>query len=516
MTGLILEPSPCKNCSLNQTRYETTPGINPNPLPEPVQSPVAREECIQAPPIGAPDDNCRTKTGIMRMVFSSDCTNELQNKAIGDVLAEAVDAGTQISTIIDDDCGIIFWTGQLTDDRVKELRNTNGVLAVEDDFPIDLEETSSSSIDQGSVYDGASQRKRSNTRRNRTEFGPASSTTKKKNNKKDWGLSYKKRDTTLVVQDPGTTPLDLAFVSAAPEEALGEEGSQHIYHQAAGEDITVYVVDTGAQTENSEFASGVIKRWSYANDCPPAEIDDYPGGHGICGASKVAGVNFGVAKKASLIIVRVKTNVSSMLSGYVKVLNDLRQRKRAGGEHIPGYNIVTTSINAVIGSESEWRTTLTTMTSLISTIMNSYGVVFVCAAGNRGPEDLAKNVVPASFSQKLPIITVGSVDPATGLRRPTSPGGPLITIYAPGLVKCASPTTPGGRVKDGTSYAAPMVAGLAAYFLSLPDDGDMIRRYPTGAIPGVMKEHIIDKAYVRQGGTDQAIWNGLSSLRTGF
>lgn len=66
-------------------------------------------------------------------------------------------------------------------------------------------------------------------------------------------------------------------------------------------------------------------------------------------------------------------------------------------------------------------------------------------------------------------------------------GGPLITIYEPGLVKCASPTTPEERVKDGTSYAAPMVAGLAAYYFSLPDLGDMMRINPTSAIPGVMK-----------------------------
>lgn len=487
------------------TRYETIPGIDPDVLPEPGQTPVAKEECSQAPPVGAPDDTCRKQTGILRMVFASDCANPAQNRAIEDVLAESVDTGTEISSIIDDDCGIVFWTGQLTDDGAQVLRNTYGVLAVEDDFPLEPpEEDSSYTFDGSSVYDGAARRKRSNTRHDKRESGPAPS---KKKKKKERDLSYNKRDTALVLQDPATTPPDLAFVSTAPEISPAD-GSHYVYHQAAGEDINVYVVDTGAQTENSEFTSGVIKRWLYAYDCPPAEIDDYPGGHGTCSASKVAGVNFGVAKKASLIIVRLKMNASSMLSGYVKVLNDLRRRKKAG-ERIQGYNIVTTSVNAVIGPGSEWKTTLTTMTSLISAIINLYGVVFVCAAGNRGPEDLGKNVVPASLSQKLPIITVGSVDPATGVRRPSSPGGPLITIYAPGLVKCASPTTPGGRVKDGTSYAAPMVAGLAAYYFSLPDLGDMMRNNPTSAIPGLMKGYIIDKAYVRQGGTDKAIWNGL-------
>lgn len=487
------------------TSYKMIPGKDPDtpPLPEPGQTPVAKDECSQALPIGAPDDTCQKQTGIIRIVFASDCANQVQNSAIEDVLAEAVDPGSQVSNIVDEDCGVVFWTGHLTDDGAEVLRNTNGVLAVEDDFPLEPpEENSSISFDESSVYDGAARRKRSNIRHDKRKSGPAPT----KKNERD--LFYDKRDIALVVQDPATTPLDLAFVSTPPEVSPGD-ASHYVYHPAAGEGINVYVVDTGAQSENSEFTSGAIKRWLYAYDCPPAEIDDYPGGHGTCAASKVAGVNFGVAKKASLIIVRIKMNASSMLSAYVQVLNDLRRRKKAG-ERIPGYNIVTTSVNAVIGSGSGWKTTLTTLTSLISAIINLYGIVFVCAAGNRGPEDLGNNVVPASLSQKLPIITVGSVDPATGVRRPTSPGGSLITVYAPGLAKCASPTTPGGRVKDGTSYAAPMVAGLAAYYFSLPDLGDTLRNNPTSAIPGVMKGHIIDKAYVRQGGTDKAIWNELS------
>lgn len=43
-----------------------------------------------------------------------------------------------------------------------------------------------------------------------------------------------------------------------------------------------------------------------------------------------------------------------------------------------------------------------------------------------------------------------------------------------------------------------MVAGLAFYYFSLSDLGDIMRNNPTSAIPGVMKGYIIDKDYVRR------------------
>lgn len=58
----------------------------------------------------------------------------VENNAIENVLAEAVDPRSRISTIIDEDCGVVFWTSKRTDDGAEVLRNTYGVLAVEDDF----------------------------------------------------------------------------------------------------------------------------------------------------------------------------------------------------------------------------------------------------------------------------------------------------------------------------------------------------------------------------------------------
>ena len=53
------------------------------------------------------------------------------------------------------------------------------------------------------------------------------------------------------------------------------------------------------------------------------------------------------------------------------------------------------------------------MKILISTIMEKYAVVVVCAAGHDARE---VDSLPSSFSPKLPLIVVGGVDPDTGER----------------------------------------------------------------------------------------------------
>lgn len=62
----------------------------------------------------------------------------------------------------------------------------------------------------------------------------------------------------------------------------------------------------------------------------------------------------------------------------------------------------------------------------------------------------------------------------------------------------------------GSSFAAPAVAGLVAYFLSLHDVGPMLRRKPH-MITQVVKQHVVDIAYVRPLGTEKAIWNNITS-----
>lgn len=57
----------------------------------------------------------------MNFIYALDCENKAQNAALTKLLADTVQSGT-ISTIVDDDCGILFWTKSLTDGGAEVIR----------------------------------------------------------------------------------------------------------------------------------------------------------------------------------------------------------------------------------------------------------------------------------------------------------------------------------------------------------------------------------------------------------
>lgn len=445
----------------------TSAGAQTDPLDLPFSRPLTDENCNRQP-VGAPDDQC--DRGTRKLIFARDCTNQIQNAAIAGILAQTIESG-EISTTIYHGCGVIFWTGELSEEGVEIMRSTDGVLAVVSDVILETSEFYT-------LKPGESE------------------------NLTDRGSSLQKRDH-LVTQPLDTTIQDLIFISTPPGT---DTGIYYTYFSAAGEGITVYLVDSGVNPSNNEFNSGVIKRWLYAWDVLAVESDDHPLGHGSCAASKITGVDYGVAKKASLIIVKINTKwLSSGLDGLVLILNDLRRRKKEG-EYIPGYNVV--SMQSALKNSLADRYSTDTFKYLISELINQYGIILVCAAGNGGGKI---DSIPPTFSPKMPIIVVGAVSPHTGATLPFSNRGPPLTVSAPGQVFCAGRGAGrNSQTVSGSSFAAPAVAGLVAYFLSLHDVGPMLRRKPN-MIPQVVKHYVVDSAYVRPLGTDKAIWNNIAS-----
>lgn len=438
---------------------EDSTKVGPLVQPQPLQT---DDECSQQPD-GAANNQCNV--GTSRIIFARDCGNDAQNSAIGQLLANTVYSGS-VSTIVDDDCGVVFWAGKFTEESAERIRETNGVLGVEPDIPL---------------YDTSNKDFRMlKTPKSRPEESES---------------HIRKRDTLITQSPPVST--DLSFVSNPPNHV----GDGYVYYSAAGEGINVYIIETGADALNKEFSSGVIKRWIHTSSAPRTEPEMDLEGHGTCIASKVAGIKYGVAKKASLIMVKIAKVCHSMLEALVRILNDLRRRRKAG-ENIAGYNVITIQHRTAVGRKVPKLTTAL-MKLLISAIMEKYAVVIVCAAGNDARE---VDSLPSSFSPMLPLIVVGGVDPDTGDRTMYSNFGPAVTVSAPSEVVCASPLDGSGWAKEGTSFAAPAVAGLVAYFLSLQDVGPMLRKVP-GLIVQTVKQYIMDSAYIRPHGIDKAIWN---------
>ncbi|KAF6225905.1 hypothetical protein HO133_009908 [Letharia lupina] len=283
-----------------------------------------------------------------------------------------------------------------------------------------------------------------------------------------------------------SAPPELRFVSQPKGVGLDLRGDEddlggnvvpyYAYSSAAGEGVTVYVIDSGTNPSNPEYIGMLgTKRWLEIDEeywlkhasVPSTETDEQ--NHGSCVLSKL------LAKPTEWprsVIAAMKTAVESLLNDDVVV--------------------VTTSGNDKIGTRKQGAKFL----QLNNAEVSKY---------------------PALFADTLTgLIVVGAVytdGTATGF----SQGGPLVTVCAPAAVKagtrvtgitCADSLTTGKDYRVGTSFAAPQVAGLAAYFMST---------VPSLLVPGQVgqnvKDYIVSKVYSRNRGP-LAVFNDFD-FRTG-
>ena len=120
---------------------------------------------------------------------------------------------------------------------------------------------------------------------------------------------------------------------------------------------------------------------------------------------------------------------------------------------------------------------------LKDTMVNS-GILFICAAGNRGTDVSASPVYPACFN--IPnVLSVASID-SKGVLSPYSSYGNKIHVAAPGVNILS--TTPNNTYDylTGTSAAVPYVTGIAALLKSyLPNItiGEIASRIKNNVVP---------------------------------
>ncbi|CCF36568.1 hypothetical protein CH063_08108 [Colletotrichum higginsianum] len=307
-------------------------------------------------------------------------------------------------------------------------------------------------------------------------------------------------------------PTALVVISQPPRVDIKELKS-YSYDESAGTGVTVYVVDHGYYTRNSEYTRmAVPPRWIFAGSQSQKQVreDLHRHGHGSCVGSKVNGPKYGTAKNVNLVIVKAATVAWETDDALRRVLEDVKRRK------LQGKAVISLARGRHDEAASEELKKLTN-----ELIQND--VVIVASSGNDFRDAVERGLVPAReinhwpalmAGQGVPIINVGAVD-NTGKNASFSQGGPLVHVMAPGVgVRCASNSFffRSQRV-DGTSFASPAVAGLAAYLLALGKHPELRQ---TGRVAANMKELLIEMSYRRSTGGGLVVYNGQAAPRSRF
>jgi len=227
-------------------------------------------------------------------------------------------------------------------------------------------------------------------------------------------------------------------------ETLLDLDGFYYYHSPAGAGVNAYIIDTGIQINNLEFEDRAS--WGFAVD----NVQQDGNGHGTHVAGTVGGVLYGVAKKVTLIAVKVlNSNGSGTVAGVISGVNYVTSAHNSGTRP----SVANMSLG---GGRSP---------SLVSAVENSIaaGISYAVAAGNDNAN--ACNYSPADAPNA---ITVGATTSADA-RSSFSNWGTCVDIFAPGTTITAAWIGARNAIRtiSGTSMASPHICGAAAIVLGM-------------------------------------------------
>lgn len=229
------------------------------------------------------------------------------------------------------------------------------------------------------------------------------------------------------------------------------EDDEYTYWESAGENVDIYIIDTGILTSHQDFENRAILGYNAI----PTETPNDCNGHGTHVASSAAGESYGVAKKSTLIAVKVlgcggSGTWAGVIDGVEWTSKSHNTRRRSSVANMSLGGGVSAAVDAAVAGSI------------------AQGVVYAVAAGNNGAN--ACNYSPARVDTA---ITVGATTytrssnpavPSTDTRSSFSNFGVCVNIFAPGQnIKAAwiGSDTATSTI-SGTSMASPHVAGVAA------------------------------------------------------
>ena len=230
--------------------------------------------------------------------------------------------------------------------------------------------------------------------------------------------------------------------------------NRYQYPNSGGQDVTVYVVDTGLRSTHSDFTGRVSPGRNFVSSggflfgggsVDPADTEDC-NGHGTHVAGTAVGTTWGVAKQANIAPVRVLgCNGSGSNSGVI-----------AGVDWVAGNHRKPAVANMSLGG-----TNSTALDTAVRNAVNA-GVTMVVAAGNDNV-----NACNGSPNRVAEALTVGATT-REDRRSSFSNYGACVDLFAPGsdITSAWYQSDTQTASLNGTSMAAPHAAGAAALYLA--------------------------------------------------
>lgn len=270
------------------------------------------------------------------------------------------------------------------------------------------------------------------------------------------GIDYIEPDQKLTLDTVQTNPpqgLDRTSERLLPLD-------QRYTYSETGMGVHVYVIDRGIDITHSEFSGRTLgNSVTYVNDgfgfsdCPVANATGVVG-HGTFVAGIIGGANVGIAKQVTLHSVRVADCTGSVASAAVLA---------AGIDWVTANATTPAVANISIG------TGVSPAIDFAVTNAVAANITVVVSAGNTKVDACQRSPARAPAA-----ITVGAIDPNTDRvwQNPNvstlgSNFGPCVDLFAPGfnILSADISSSTATRLDQGTSFAAPHVAGIAARFL---------------------------------------------------
>ncbi|MDQ0598805.1 subtilisin family serine protease [Streptomyces canus] len=217
----------------------------------------------------------------------------------------------------------------------------------------------------------------------------------------------------------------------------------YTWPESAGAGATVYVIDTGIRISHKDFAGRARYGWDFVGGDRTASDGN---GHGTHVAGTIAGTEYGVAKRAEVVAVRVLDNAGSGTTAQVI----------AGIDWVTKHARKPAVANVSLGGYRNAQLDAAVRNSIKS------GVTYTVAAGN--------DALPASLYSPANVrqaITVGASDKKDA-RADFSNFGAALDLFAPGvaITSASNKADTAKATFSGTSMASPHAAGTAALYLA--------------------------------------------------